>query len=474
MEAKLRVILTDQIEKLVLPSGIPPTVEELKTVVKETFGILEDFSLQYLDSEFEDYFTPHTSDQIKNKDTIKIVHTVPVILNLLPLDESLGSSFDLQSTDNDSASYAESPAGTSSQDTSILSRRNATKRCQQWSKQFPIPGFSYETELYLERATEDYKKNGTLVTTSKIKTDLAETIYIYTAYPSSAQISDVAEELVKKYPCLTEPGSYSGYYGWQQSIKYKMANYRTKLRGYGVPEVMCNALKHKSPANQKSAKSIKKTRKAEVNYLPPYPAGEDEESQVQERIQLLTEIQDEFHRITTVHLEPKFMSKLDEYTPRLLKIFHSKGGTMGLRLQAILLKAPSNHSISVTRDVVIRCLMVYLGEATDQLLKEYDGADEDSVSQDLAVQQMKIFNIKTTTPEGPDDIGVIVEGVKVLTDLGDFARACCMVIGVAYAANLAYPKELRYTMEVFQKLFLELDSSNLSPKVNSLKNKLLA
>ncbi|KAJ7996477.1 hypothetical protein DPEC_G00237470 [Dallia pectoralis] len=101
-------------------------------------------------------------------------------------------------------------------------------------------------------------------------------------------------------------------------------------------------------------------------------------------------------------------------------------------------------------------------------------ADADSVSQDLAVQQMKIFNIKTTTPEGPDDIGVIVEGVKVLTDLGDFARACCMVIGVAYAANLAYPKELRHTMEVFQKLFLELDSSNLSPKVNSLKNKLLA
>lgn len=83
-------------------------------------------------------------------------------------------------------------------------------------------------------------------------------LYTHTAYPSSAQINDVAEALVKKYPCLKEPGSFSGYYGWQQSIKYKMANYRTKLRGYGVPEVMCNALKRKSPADQKSAKSIKK------------------------------------------------------------------------------------------------------------------------------------------------------------------------------------------------------------------------
>ncbi|KAL7881015.1 hypothetical protein SRHO_G00032690 [Serrasalmus rhombeus] len=92
--------------------------------------------------------------------------------------------------------------------------------------------------MYLERADEDYKKNGTLLTTSEVKADtlekLAETVYSYTAYPSSAQISDVAETLVEKYPCLREPGSFSGYYAWQQSIKYKMANYHTKLRGFGV------------------------------------------------------------------------------------------------------------------------------------------------------------------------------------------------------------------------------------------------
>ncbi|KAF7641148.1 hypothetical protein LDENG_00292080 [Lucifuga dentata] len=51
-----------------------------------------------------------------------------------------------------------------------------------------------------------------------------------------------------------------------------------------------------------------------------------------------SQIQDEFHRITMVHLESKFMSKLDEYTPRLLNLFHSKGGTMGLKLQAVLIQ----------------------------------------------------------------------------------------------------------------------------------------
>ncbi|KAJ8288519.1 hypothetical protein COCON_G00011780 [Conger conger] len=300
-----------------------------------------------------------------------------------------------------------------------------------------------------------------------------------------------------------------------------MANYCTKLRGFGVPEVMCNAHKRKSPADQKSAKSVKKPRKAEVNYLPPSPAGENEESQEQERIQLLTEvrkrdnnevikekmgktfahrrneivyqsssiedikirwpalfeasqIQDEFYRITMVHLESKFMSKLDEYTPRLLNLFHAKGGTMELRLQAILLKAPTNPSTNLTRDGVIRCLMVYLGESLDHLLKQYDDGDEDSVSQDLTAQRMKIYSIKTNTSDGPDDVGIVVEGMKVLTALGNLPRACSMLLGLTYAVKLAYPKELRYTFEVFQKLLLELDCSKLSPKVNSLKNKLLA
>ncbi|XP_019209019.1 uncharacterized protein LOC109194557 isoform X3 [Oreochromis niloticus] len=530
MEAKLRVIIDDQIEKLVLPSGIPPTVEELQSVVKDTFKISNDFSLQYFDPEFQDYFTLHRADQIKDRYTVKVVGITPVILSLTPTDDSFGSTSGQLSTDYDSSysesvvSSADSAANTSSQDTIILKSQKTTERCEPWPKQFLIPQFAYETEMYLERATEEYKKNGNLLPTSKVKTDilekLAETIFTFTAYPSSAQVSYVAEALVKKYPCLKEPGSFSGYYGWQQSIKYKMANYRTKLRGFGVPELTCNAMKHKSPGDQKSAKKVKKPRKAEVNYLPPYPAGEDEDSQEEERIQLLTEVkkrdnnkvikekmaktfahrrheivnlspsiedikarwpalfeashlQDEFYRITLVHLETKFMSMLDEYTPKLLALFHSKGGAMGLKLQAIIAKSPSNPSNNITRNLVIQCLMVYLGESIDQLIKEYSDADGDSVSQDLSEQRMKIYKIKAVGSE-ENDIGIVLEGVRVMPALGNFPRACAMLVGLTYAVDLAYPKELKYTLEVFQKLFLELDCAKLSPKVNSLKNKLMA
>ena len=159
MEAKLRVLLKDQIEKLVLPLGIPPTVEELQTVEKDTFGIADEFSLQYLDSEFEDYFTLHASDQIKHKDTIKVVQADPIILTFLLLDESLGSPLSQKSTDYESASYAESSAShaesftgtSSSQDTIILPKQSTTERYQPWPKKFPIPLFAYETKIYLER-----------------------------------------------------------------------------------------------------------------------------------------------------------------------------------------------------------------------------------------------------------------------------------------------------------------------------------
>lgn len=51
-----------------------------------------------------------------------------------------------------------------------------------------------------------------------------------------------------------------------------------------------DALKSKHKVDQKSAKNIKKPRKAEINDPPPYPAEEDEEVQEEVQIQLLSEV----------------------------------------------------------------------------------------------------------------------------------------------------------------------------------------
>ena len=40
-----------------------------------------------------------------------------------------------------------------------------------------------------------------------------------------------------QHPCLKEPGSFSGTYGWHQSLKYKCGNDRTKRKALGCPEL---------------------------------------------------------------------------------------------------------------------------------------------------------------------------------------------------------------------------------------------
>lgn len=65
----------------------------------------------------------------------------------------------------------------------------------------------------------------------------------------------------------------------------------------------------------------------------------------------------------------------------------------------------------------------------------------------------------------PEDVGVVIEGVTVLSDRPSVACACTMLLGLIYALDLSYPTTLQYTFEVFQKLLLNLDGHKLSDKV---------
>lgn len=122
--------------------------------------------------------------------------------------------------------------------------------------------------------------------------DLSKAIFSYSAYPLNEQITSVSYALVEKFPCLKERGSFAGLYGWQQRIKNKMQNYRAKLksRKYAYPEIEINTLRRKHPADAHPAKNVKKAKKAEVNYLPLHPVGENQETLEKERLELISDI----------------------------------------------------------------------------------------------------------------------------------------------------------------------------------------
>lgn len=295
--AHLRVILSDHdVQKLTLPSGIPETVGELQLVVRNTFGLTDDFCLHFKDADFgNDFFSLLSTTDIKDKDTIKVVY-IQTRTTVTFTDDYFSSIIggSLQASD-DSCSVV------SSNDTLILSpepmKENLAQRLKGWPLEFTIPRFSHSTEMLLQSGNESFSKSGTLFSIKDLISllpdilgRLAEVIYEYTAYPSSAQLSQVAETLVKTHPCLKEPGSFNGCYGWIQRLKFKMKNFRYKLRGLGCPEIEVNSLKRKQAHDRTPAKNVKKPRKAEVNYLPPHPKGETTDSLERERVDLLHEV----------------------------------------------------------------------------------------------------------------------------------------------------------------------------------------
>ncbi|XP_041868494.1 sterile alpha motif domain-containing protein 3-like [Melanotaenia boesemani] len=445
-----------------------------------------------MDNDFEQFMNLTSTADIQDKGTVKVIK---------PSNQSTQAPSHIPFTPCHEDSSADTDILSSSESTTSTSTTSATAslRCQGWPRSFPIPLFSYEVEMQLSKANQEFLAEGKRLNPSfKVRSDilqaLASEIMKYTTgYPTSAQLDDVAEALIIKHPCLKEQGSVTGYYGWKISLKYKMGNYRTKLRSLGCQEMSINSIKNRKPGNSSSPNQVKKPRRAEVNFCPHYPAGEDKESLEQERVELLTEVkkrnnhhvikqkmektfahrryevvQDmpfiaefksrwpalfmenevsaEFTRITTIPLIPKFMSQLDHYSDKLAKVLRKKGGAAGRKIKNIMALIDQNDSVETRRACNLQALAVYLNEDPEELVKEYGSEDPDETQRHLDQTIIGIYVIKNPGVDAdqlPEDVGIIVEGVQLLHGLKDVATACALLFGIIYDLNLSSPSDLR-------------------------------
>ncbi|KAI7792288.1 uncharacterized protein LOC130547351 [Triplophysa rosa] len=181
-------------------------------------------------------------------------------------------------------------------------------------------------------------------------------------------------------------------------------------------------------------------------------------------------VKEEFRRITTIYLEQSFMYKLDLYTPKPIALMKLKGGVAGTKLRPHLDELSQNQSIEMRCEAIIRSLIVYLGEKEEEL---FEDCLEESRS-DAMQHILKILVVHLSDGEDPVDVSILLEGKEILPGCHNLAKACALLMGLIYTLNLAYPRALRYTFEVFQKRFLELDGMKLSSKVQTLKSKLMS
>ena len=70
--------------------------------------------------------------------------------------------------------------------------------------------------------------------------------------------------------------------------------------------------------------------------------------------------------------------------------------------------------------------------SSNQLSLQYAQDASDSVEAELAQKVMAIYQLRNQGEGGATDVGIVIEGITVLKDLGDVSRACCYLLGLTY------------------------------------------
>ncbi|XP_065136952.1 uncharacterized protein [Paramisgurnus dabryanus] len=438
----LRVLFgKDDAHKMFLPNGLPASLDDMLEKVKMTFNLRGNIRLQYLDADFGEFVNVTDISEIQHLGTIKVIQLQDEMFPVQELGSSATSGLTMEMDDVTSEISCNTECSTESPN--ISHPESVLSRTHPWPTNFPIPCFSYETELQLERGNAEYQANKKVLTVgSKMKSDIlqkvAEQIYKFKAYPLDTDFSEVAEALVERHPCLKEPGSCCGSYGWKQRLKFKMANYRTMLKLHGCAEININSLKAKGNEDAHPSKNIKRPRRAEANYCPSLPVGETRESLEKLRITLLNEakkknndkvireimaktfayrryeivteqpniadfmnrwptlfqeneINAEFLRITTVPLQIRFFAELDRLSTNLVKVIKGRGGAIRSKTSQYVLAFDETSDINIRRECILRSIILYLGEDDKNLIKDYMDIQDEQESDDLSKQTMAIF-----------------------------------------------------------------------------------
>ncbi|KAK9539536.1 hypothetical protein VZT92_004636 [Zoarces viviparus] len=203
--------------------------------------------------------------------------------------------------------------------------------------------------------------------------------------------------------------------------------------------------------------------------------GEPPVSEIEDRWPALfseRQISAEFMRLVSSDLNQSFFDGLDKYVPKLLEVYRKRGQSCP-DLRSLLHPLDEQTSNQKRRDAALLGLPYYLRE---------DSKSHLCLSAVEASKGMDIGLLVVTEDGGSNkqllaknivDVAVVLEEHVILKEQKDVARAFATLMGLLYSLNIDYPKGLKYTFEVIQKLVMGIGSGNCSAKANGLRNRML-
>ncbi|XP_054598294.1 uncharacterized protein [Nothobranchius furzeri] len=162
----------------------------------------------------------------------------------------------------------------------------------------------------------------------------------------------------------------------------------------------------------------------------------------------------------------------------MIKVYRASGAACGEGMKSLLEKLDDQTSdvLSYRKATALRGLPMFMDKHSGSLLK--DCLDTEPVEDQINSMKMGILTViedDVATVQSSPNIrffAVVLEEQIVVDEVSDLPTAFALLFGLIYALNMDYPKELKYTFETIQKVFMCLDPK-CSARVQSFKNKLL-
>ncbi|KAJ4940032.1 hypothetical protein JOQ06_029463 [Pogonophryne albipinna] len=149
----------------------------------------------------------------------------------------------------------------------------------------------------------------------------------------------------------------------------------------------------------------------------------------------------EFTRLVAADLPKSFLSGLDRHLPRLLELYKARE----------------------RRDTKIHSLLESLdSEATES--EEAAAVNKVDVGILIVTEERE----PAALPRNIADVAVILEGRIVLRKLRDLPTGFAVLMGILYSLNIDYPKGLKNTFEVIQKVIMDIGGGTCSAQAHGL------